>query len=65
MKPGNPPFHRFRWLFPGWIPIFIRKIFRPSRFSKYEVAPRLNVPAVERRILQKIRSPQDPPVANH
>jgi hypothetical protein len=60
MKPGHQLFHRFRGLSSRLVTACIRKFFRPTRFAKYEVAPRLDAPAAERRILQKISSSREP-----
>lgn len=65
MKPPNQFVQRFRWR-PGRLAAaLLRKIFRQPLFAKYEVAPQLNVPAAERRILRKMRSPKVPPAVNH
>ena len=65
MKPAHQRAHRFRWLSLRAVAIFLRKSFRPTQFAKYKIAPRLNVAAAERRILRKMRSPQEPTSANH
>lgn len=65
MKSTSERFRRARRLFARLLAAFAQKPFRTTRFAKYEVVPRLDVPAMDRRLYRKLRSLFKASSANH
>jgi hypothetical protein len=65
MKLTRQFIYRFHGLASRLVAKCARKLFRPRLFVKYEVAPRRDAPAAERRIRQKLSSSNEQSPANH